>query len=203
MMQKDYTRKTQDIARQRQSYENLTREAKEALKKAQEKASEFNDWDAFITERPDLYEQLRAAKANPPDANTAFQKAQKYSDDKTGELAEKMEKFERYMADQERERELNTAYEFLGSKYDNVDRDAVQKVMEEMSSGGLNSILDTAYQALMGRSGPAEVEQKVAEAQAAKNGARLMSPRGGAKAAPASSKEFDSLDAVAEAAKLA
>jgi len=196
LRQSDYTQKSQANAKLRQSLDGRDKELSEAMKRVQDKDSEYVKFDKLVRERPDVYNQLKALSSRPPDANTIVDRTNSYVDEQTGELRKDIDEFKKWRADQEVASQKNDVYTKLSSEYSDFDRDAIESQIDSLSKGDWYELMSTLYFAQKGRSGP-ELGQR-SEAAAGEMKARAFVPSPGKPIPKSNNKGFDSFDAVTE-----
>lgn len=178
LRQSDYTRKTQEIAKMRAQLEKEQNGLQEQLKAFTDRKSRYDKWDEVLGKRPDVYRQLERMAESPPTAEVAYERATGYADQKTEELVKRLEALENQYKQAEEERELMGIFDAMEQKYPDFDRGSVREMLEYLSNGKTEPLVETLHWAGKGRKGPAEIEQKILRSQEQKKQAGLM-PSGG------------------------
>ena len=199
LQQSDYTRKTQDVAEQRKRIEAQEAELKDVMKRLESKQSEFEKYDRFVSERPDLYQYLQQQMNRPADPNVAYDRAVKYADEKTGEVGSKLEELMQWKQERELDDERRNALAQLKQRYGDFDENEINSRLQAMADGGLQAVLETALMAQRGSVGPVEMEKRAADSVKEKQRARVVS--GGGSGSPQQEREYKSLDEAGEALK--
>lgn len=177
LRQQDYTKKTQSHAEERKKYEAERKAFEDERKQFQERAKQYQAWDRQLKARPDLERQLAALAGQGPVNHEGIGNL---VDERTKELAAKIEAMEK--RDQERESALQTqkAYESVQAELGEwFNKDAVDEMMQAVDGNDPVAIIRLAALAAIGRnsmSGPGPVQPQASAAIKQEKGkARLVS----------------------------
>ena len=199
LRQSDYTRKTQTVSQMQKEIKD--REAK--LEKMQEdlerKSREFQDYDRLVSNRPDLYKYLQTQLTRPASPDVAYERAQKYSDEKYTTLEKELGEIKSQLLEQQLAKQRDGLYESFSKEYPDFDRVKADEILEQLGSGDLATIVRVAHHAARGMASPAKVEEKLVRAAKEKEAGKLV-PSGGAPPSATSTKG-KSLNERAELAK--
>jgi len=179
LRQSDYTRKTQDLANMRKELEKHRGGLEDQLKAFNERKSRYDKWDEALGKRPDIQRQLEQMAKSAATPDIAYERATGYVDEKSQEILERLEALEGRGKQQEEERELLGIFEAMEGKHEDFDRTEVRELLEYLSDGRSEPLVEMLHWASKGRKTPAELEQKMLRAQQQKRAAGLT-PAGGA-----------------------
>lgn len=179
LRQSDYTRKTQDLANMRKESEKRRTDLEDQFKAFNERKSRYDKWDEVLGKRPDVQRQLEQMASSLPSPEIAYERATGYMDEKSGELLKRLEALENRGKQQEEERELQSVFEAMRGRHEDFDETEVRELLEYLSDGKTEPLVEMMHWASRGRKTPAELEQKMLRAQQQKRAAGLM-PAGGA-----------------------
>jgi len=163
MMRSDYTRKTQDIATQRRQNDSQRQRLDSMMEDVRKKQTEYEKFDDFIKNRPDVYRQLNTMMQAPPDGNVGYERATSYVDEKNAELDERLKEFENWKRESELEKEKNLHFEELRTAYPDFDSEAVEKALQSLGQGNIKDLYESLYFSGKGRD-PVALEQRAARA---------------------------------------
>jgi hypothetical protein len=195
MLRSDYTRKTQEFARQREDWEKSRAETDKAHKEA---SARFEKYNQFLKGRPDIYRQLEAAMKKGLSTDDATEVARTYADEKYSELNKKLEELQNWKSERERNEEKRRLYDSFKSRFEDFNEESVEEGLKTLSSSDPEAILELLYHASKGRNppNPLEMQRKIVEGIEAKKGARVLP--GGPSAKPMT--DYRSFDEAEEAA---
>jgi len=193
----DYTRKTQAVAQLRKTYEQRQKEFEQRQKEFEEKQKEYEKYDRMLQTRPDVYQKLRQALNQPPDANVAFQRAESLVNDKTGELEQRLKEFEEWKQQQELEREKQNVFQQLSQELPDFNPETIEERLARLQNASFGDLARLLYHADRGEKSPLQVEQEITDKLKKKGGVKTASPQGGK---PPEGQGFKSLDEARHAA---
>jgi len=176
LRQSDYTRKTQDLAKERETHLKEIDDFKSQIKAFQELKSKYDGYDTFLTNRPDVRQALeRQYSQTSPD--TVLDVSKKYTDDGKQELTDRLEKLEGMLQGQAEERELSGVFDSMEQKYgENFDRTAVRESLEHLSNGDTLPLVEMLHYATLGRQNAVEFQERMAESAKTKKQAAMVPP---------------------------
>lgn len=163
LRQSDYTRKTQEVAKLRKQHEEERKRFEEEQKAFQQSRSRYDEWDRLLKSRPDVYRQLEQLAGAPPDPSVAYERSTQYADEKTRELAERIEAMEKQYEEEKSRREMDEIFGKLGKEYEDFDQTAVLEMLETLKDGQTEPLIRALYLANKGRANPLDTEKKVVE----------------------------------------
>ena len=189
----DYSRKTQTLARERDEFLQRQKDFDQRYKDFTQKEKDWEIKDRFLKENPGVFEELnsRMKIGKSPQEFTA--NIESLIDEKYGP---KLKEFEDWKEQQERERELNSVFDEFGGKYEDFDRDAIRRAMEEFGDGGMSGLVEMIYHALRGKALPAA--EKAAANLQTKKGAKLSPGTGSTP--PPKGKQYKTIEEAKQAA---
>lgn len=161
LRQSDYTRKSQEVAKQRQEHEKASKEFQEQQKAFLQTKQKYDKWDEMLKSRPQVARQLMQLGQAPAAPGEVFERAQSYADEKYKALEEKLSAIEKEREAERFQRELDGAMTNLSGEFKDFDRDAVTGLLNEVSNGDTSTLLRHLYFAHKGSQRPVEAEKKV------------------------------------------
>jgi superfamily II DNA helicase RecQ len=192
-MRSDYTRKTQETAAERKKIEEERQRLMKMMDDVKGKSSQYEKFDKYLRERPDVFRELQRRMTSPPDPETLMERSQQYVDQTAGELKKELEEMKAWKREMELEKEKSALYEELSSQYPDLNREEIDHMLMKLSEGGMRDLIETLYYAKRGRS-PVEEEARIAENFKKKASARTV-PAGTSKK---DERSFKSLEEVTE-----
>jgi len=163
LRQSDYTRKTQEVAKYRKQFDEDRKKFDEDRKTFSQSRSKYDEWDKLLKSRPDIYSQLERLAGSPPDAGVAFDRSKEYADEKTRELAERIEAMEAQYNEEKNRREMDEVFGRMKEEYPDFDQTSVLEMLETLKDGQTEPLIRALYLANKGRANPVEAEKKVVE----------------------------------------
>lgn len=183
-MERDYTQKTQEVAKTRKEIEEERKKFQEEQKAFLQTKQRYDKWDSDLRARPDLQRQLEQAFTQPMDASTAYQRAEGLVSEKEKALMERIEQLENRFKEGDSKREIEEAFSALKGKYEDADEGAIMEALATISDGKVGPLLEQLYWSHKGRLTPAQVEQKVVENLQKKSAAQMVPAGATRKSAP-------------------
>jgi vacuolar-type H+-ATPase subunit I/STV1 len=198
LRQSDYTRKTQTVAQMQKAIKDREAKLEKMQEELERKSKEFQDYDRLVSSRPDLYKYLQTQLTRPASPDVAYERAQKYSDEKYETLQKDLEEIKSQMLEQQLAKQRDGLYESLSKEYPDFDRAKADEILEQLGSGDLATIVRVAHHAARGMASPAKVEEKLARAAKEKEAGKLL-PSGGSppSASPPKGKNLNELAEIA------
>jgi chaperonin cofactor prefoldin len=195
--EKDYYQKTRDLAEQRKQFEAQQSDLAKSREEMDRMRKEYDDFQWMIQNRPEVYQYLQKQSTTPPDAGTAFSRAQKYADDQISELKKELKELKDAQLNRDLERQRDSVYEEMGNQFPDFDRQRVSDLLDEIGSGDLQKIVRVLYHADSGMRGAQAAGSRIAKTEAEKQAAKLTPGTGTGRAERPAPKNLD------DAAKLA
>jgi hypothetical protein len=174
MRTSDYTRKTQEVSRQRAEHEKALKDFAEQQKVFAKNKMKYDEWDQLLKSRPQVARQLMQMGQSPAAPGEVYERAQSYADEKYKALEDKLTAFEQEREKERFQRELDGAMTTLSGEYPDFDRDAVMNLLGEVSNGDTATLLKHLYFAHKGTKSPIEAEKRVVEGIERKRQAGIM-----------------------------
>lgn len=159
--QSDYTRKAQEVAKQRQEHEKAVKDFEEQQKMFAQTKAKYDQWDNILKSRPQVAQQLMRMGQMPAAPGEVFERAQGYTDEKYKALEDKLAAIEKEREAERFQRELDSNMDKLSGEFKDFDRETVMHLLNEVSSGDTATLLRHLYFASKGSQPPVEVEKKV------------------------------------------
>jgi hypothetical protein len=177
---RDYTQKTQSLAEQRRQWEQERREAQERqdreMKAFEQLKSRYDRYEEAFKKRPQILQQLERMASQPANPDEIVERSQGYADEKYEALKSELDELKAEREREALERQRDEIYADLGSKYPDFNKDAVNRVLDELEEGNLKPLLDIAYRA--SRFNPEGVEEAVKEKLQRKQPAAVLAGGG-------------------------
>jgi len=188
----DYTKKTQELAAERQKHEQMLKAFEDEKKGFQKSKGRYDEWDEILRARPELRRRLEQLSVTGASPDEVFERSKGYADEKLTALEQKIQQLEEERAAERQERELDKGFDEIEQEFPDMDRTAMREALMNLGSGETLPLLRTLYHAIKGQSGPAEVEKKLAVAREKK--AQAAVPSGGGGTVKTKEQTFKSLD---------
>jgi len=195
--QEDYTRKSQANAQLRKHFENKMKELEKREKDFQEKGKQYETYDTFLKNRPDVYNQLQQLLNRPPNAEVAYQRAESLVNDKTGELEKRLGEFEDWKRQQEVEREKQDVFSKLSQELPDFDPNGIEERLSGLQDANFEALARLIYHAGKGEQSPLKVEQEITNKLKQKGGVKTPPPQG---SPPSNERKFNSIEEARNAA---
>ena len=190
LRQQDYTRKTQYLSSERKKFEEQQAEFKRQMEAFQKTKSKYDRWDETLQRYPSLVQELEKRLDGPRNVDDVYTRAMGYADEKSTELAERLEKLEQQLSQQNEERELESVYAQMEQKYGpEFNREAVKEMLGYLQNGETAPLVEILHFASRGRQSPAEFQARLAAKEKEKAQASLMPAGGGTP--PAGERQFN------------
>lgn len=178
LRREDYTRKTQELSSKQKEYEKRQADFEDQMREFTKRKSQYDEWDNLLKTRPQVHQQLMRLVNSPASPGETFDRAKEYADEQLTSIRKELEDFKKYKEQQELEGRRNAAFENLGKKYGDIDRNALEERLSMLKGGDIESLYEMLYHANRGMSlTPGEVEKNIAEKLKKKQSAAL--PKGG------------------------
>ena len=175
MMRSDYTQKTQGLAEERKKFEHGMEDFRRRQKENDDKSGEFKQFDRFVREHPDVYEELKSRVSLGSTPQTFQKNLEKMIEEKYGT---KLQEIEQWKQQQEMERNLQDTFKNLKGKHEDLDEDELRNAMTELADQGMEGLMETLYFAKKGRTDPIAMEQRAAQNILKKKSAGLTAGTG-------------------------
>lgn len=196
--EKDYTQKSQGLAEERKAFEAQQAEIAKQQEEMDRMRKEYDDFQWMINNRPEVYQYLQKQSQTPPDANSAFSRAQKYADDQITQLKNEIKELKDAQLNRDLERQRDTVFEELGKEFPDFDRQRTSDLLDQMGDGNLQSIARVLYHADRGMRGTQAQQTRLAETAAEKQAAQLTPSGGSGKVGQQVPKDLDAAAKLAE-----
>ncbi len=184
----DYTKKTQELAKQREAQTKREKEIEEMARAIAEKQSRIDPLDKFLTERKDVADYI-ATQMRTPSQENVLDQVKRLVEESTKPLQEKLTEAENWRKEQEAAANRERVLAHLATQYPDFNRDEIESLLEEMDQtpegDEERAYLETLYWAQKGKKAtatPVEIEQKVSASLRDKAG--RFSPVPSSNAAP-------------------
>lgn len=174
LRRQDYTKKTQEIARYRESLTAKEKEFAEKEKTLAEKEAQAKKLDNFLRTRPDVYRELMTRMQQPPSADVAVERATQYADEKYSTLEQQIKEVQEWKKAQEEDRELQSVFGKMKEQYPDFDENIIRDSLSGLTERGIEGLAEALYHAHRGKNSPIETEKKVLENIKNKQAARVM-----------------------------
>jgi len=173
LLQSDYTRKTQSLAKEREQMQAMQ-------KRIQELDQRHASYDKFLKENPHIFRMLKEAKEKGTTGDVAVEKSQALIQEMKEELQKQIDEVKEWKAQKEFTAHRDTIYDGLKQRFPDFSRERIQTVMNDIDPTDIGSLAELLYYADKGRSlSSADQRARMAESQSRKQQARVM-PGGGA-----------------------
>lgn len=173
LLQSDYTRKTQALAKEREEMQMMQ-------KRIQELDERHASYDKFLKENPHIFRMLKEAKEKGTTGDVAVEKSQALIQEMKEELQKQIDEVKEWKAQKEFTTHRDTIYDGLKQRFPDFSRERIQAVMNDIDPTDIGSLAELLYYADKGRSlSSADQRARMAESQTRKQQARVM-PGGGA-----------------------
>lgn len=199
MRHSDYTRKTQELSRQRKEFE----EKSVGLDKTLGSYARYNEIDAWLkTEKGQKAMQMIEKEMTQPSNQAQVEEFRSYADQRYSELEERLKSYEQAQAQREQEAMRDSILEKMGSKYDDLDKsvilDRIKSLSESPDDASMEDFMDLVYWAEKGRASTAQLEQRMTENQKKKQSIKPPMTTAGVKGGP---PQFKTIEEAAEYAR--
>jgi len=192
-MQSDYSKKTEELKREREAF----------LQEQEKFKSESSKLEAFrkgFQQHPELFSEFEQRFRAPASTGDVLNQSRSYVDEKLAEILEKVKAHDEFIQDSQFDRSKQELYNKLKSEYEDFDPD---KVEELLSSTGTSheALVRLAYRASKGDANALNAQQLAAEE--ARQEARLKASVGNGGKPPAGKggkRTFKSIDEARDAA---
>lgn len=163
LRQSDYTRKTQEVANYRKQFDDERKKFSEEQKAFLESKKRYDQWDQTLRTRPDIYRQLEQMAQAPAGPSEVFDRSRQYADEKTKELAERLEAIEREREEERSNRELEEIFGSMSNEYEDFNKENILEWLDTLKDGKTEPLIRALYFAQKGRVSPLETEKRVTE----------------------------------------
>lgn len=183
LRQRDYTTKTQSLAKERDSLTQRDkvlsdREAK--IKELEEKQTAFRN---FYKQRPDLFQQISRQVQAPASPDDVFTRVQQLLDEKLGELGKRFDDLESWRKDQEFQSQKRGYFNKLAQEFPDFDQKKIEEEMDRISGDPL-ALLRTVVRSMHGSEDALRAQELAAAEAREKEKARGIAGGKGRKPGP-------------------
>ena len=166
MRHSDYTRKTQELSRQRKEFEEKSTGLDQTLG-TYARYKEIDEW--LKTDKGQRAMQMIEKEMTQPSNQAQVEEFRSYADQRYSELEERLKGYEDQQKQREQETMRDQIIEKMGSKYDDLDKnvilDRIKQLSESPEDASMEDFMELVYWAEKGRGSVAGLEQRMAENQ--------------------------------------
>lgn len=195
----DYTKKTQELAEQRKSFDAERKRMQEQVDRLTSLQNKWEPVDKFLSSRPDLAKEIITKyKGVKPQTASGDEELRKQFE----EFKKNIEEKDKKAAEEDRRKQV---YAAMKERYEDFDEEGINKALAEMVEGApgdeMATLIELIHFANKGRMTPAEIERKMA--QNLQHKSALKPPLKGGATPTEATKQFRTTDEALEAAKRA
>lgn len=155
---RDYTKKTQELAKQREAQTKREKEIEQTMNELMAKKAKIDPMDKFLTDRKDIADYI-ATQMRQPSGAAQEDQFKRLIEEYTKPLQEKLTAAEQWRKEQEETHQWEEIHGALGKQYPDFKRDTVEQLLQQLREtpeGEENRALaEMAYWASKGRNGGA------------------------------------------------
>lgn len=191
LMRSDYTRKTQELAKLRQAFDEERKKFQSERDEYDKKVrTKYDGYDQILKTRPDIMRQLDQMAQGPATPDAVFDRARSYADERAEKLAQELEEIKAQLEEQKTQRELEEIFTRKTGEYEDFDKEVILNQLQNLSSGEAEPLVDLLYWANKGRQNPLKVEERIKENLEKKASAGMVPSKG---SAPIKQQKFNTL----------
>jgi len=196
--QKDYTKKTQGLADERNKFDEERRNWEKERDAGTELMKQYRDWDTRLKSNPGLYSRMEQAMRSPASPGDVFEQSKGYADEQMVALKEQLDSIQKEREGEKMERDLDGVFGKFEGEHQDFNRERVRDLLEELKDGEIEPLIRMLYQADRGMNfNPTKVEQRVVDSIQKKKSAGMVRTGG---VAPGKPKKPNTTDAARQAA---
>lgn len=188
MLRSDYTRKTQELAREREEFQ---RQRDSLLTELREQKAQIDKYNSFLKNNPHVMNQLKKAMQQGFTGDAAYQKAQSYADEVKSELQKELEELKNWKERREFSEKQERIYSQMTERHPDFDKQAVQQLLNEVDPNDFGSLVELLHFANLGRRSRYAPRPSQGPASQQKQQARVVPGTGGGQVAPKPASSLD------------
>ena len=177
MSQQDYSKKTEQIAKQVATLRAREAEVEKSAASNKEVGEKYAGFKKFYEAKPDAYARLQQAVETPPSPDEAYSQLTSMMDGRFSEFKEMLQPFNDFMAQQAYEKNQDSVFSSLGEEMPDMDRAEVEELMTTLAGDevGLARAMAQALQFRKGLpAGSPEEQRRIAELATKKKNGRML-----------------------------
>ena len=160
---KDYTQKTQAIAEYKRSLEEREKTSTAREKEIEERHKEVAKYNQFFKARPQVYRQLQQAVNKGSSIGESEEVVKSMIEEALKPYKEKIDVFDRKYQDEEMDRQKAEIFTRLKDEFPDIDSDAIEEEISNLSEGGVEAIMRMVYHGIKGRTPIEGAKRQAAE----------------------------------------